>query len=351
MDFYPNSEITVGNFKFQGVHQVRVRRSIHSAIDMATITVPNKALIKRGNGEPVDANTGDLMKPGDAVRIDLGWNGELVNEFSGFVTRVGKGLPVLLECEGYSYLMRKNISVSRVLEKTTVKEVLEYAIGKRDGSGKLLKQPKTPIELECTVDIPLVGVLMSGANGMQLVEHVKRVTDGNVVVFFITPTRLWAGLPYTAYSRGNDPYGNGTVAYRPGYNCIKDGALKLRTNIEPVSVNYYGKYATKQKVYSESSAKYAAQRYKHMLNMVDGKQSLQLLGNERESRYNYSGYDGRITGFLQPFCAPGYAATIKNTDYPEMDGKYMVEAVEVQFGVNGARRMVQVGPSIGFFNR
>jgi hypothetical protein len=75
---------------------------------------------------------------------------------------------------------------------------------------------------------------------------------------------------------------------------------------------------------------------------------MEQMAAEKEYRTNYKGYEGRLTGFLQPFCQPGYKATIINTLYPKLDGDYMVEETEVKFGMGGARRLVVLGPSIGF---
>lgn len=358
MDFYPHSEIRIGKFAFSGVHEVRIHRSMHSVQDTATIVLPGKGAVQKGkvrddgsvamDGNVLESSTGSLFAAGDEVNIKLGWNGELVEEFAGVVRRVGRGLPVEVECESYAWYMRRNISLSGVLTSTTAKQLLEMAVGMRDVKGKPIAKPLTPVTVECNVDIPLSGLELTNANGLQLVDYLKKVTDNNVAIFFKSPKVLWCGLPFTAYANGSDAVNVGSVAYRPGWNCLQDGALRERVVNDPVQVYYGGKYATSAAVWTKSKQKTAARKVRSMLNNITKVATLQKLADEKELRLNYGGYEGRVSGFLQPFCAPGYSAQIVNKLYPDMDGKYMVEAVDVTYGVRGARRSVSIGPRIGF---
>ena len=331
MDFYPHSDITIGSFRFSGVHEVRITRSMHSIQGTATIVLPGKVVVQKGkmNADGTvevkkdgakDANAGTLIKAGDEVHIKLGWNGELHEEFAGVVRRVGRGMPVEIECESYAWLMRKRVNLSGVLTSTTAKALLEMAVGARDVKGKPIAQPLTPVKVVSQVDIPLSGLELTNVNGVQLVDYLKRVTDNNVVIFFKDPSTLWCGLPYTAYANGSDPLGAGEVGYRPGWNCVRDGDLRERVVNEPVQVYYGGKYATSAAVWTKSKKKTAERKVRMMLNNIPQATALQQLADEKEWRLNYGGYEGRVNGFLQPFCAPGYTAKIVNSLYPEMDG-------------------------------
>ena len=60
-------------------------------------------------------------------------------------------------------------------------------------------------------------------------------------------------------------------------------------------------------------------------------------------KFNYDGYEGKITGFLQPYCEPAYMAYIEDKKYPERTGTYNVESTEVTYGMRGARRIVGIG--------
>lgn len=53
-----------------------------------------------------------------------------------------------------------------------------------------------------------------------------------------------------------------------------------------------------------------------------------------------------ITAFLQPYAEPCMVAGITDENYPERDGKFLVEAVRTTFGKNGARRRISLGKKI-----
>ena len=63
---------------------------------------------------------------------------------------------------------------------------------------------------------------------------------------------------------------------------------------------------------------------------------------------NYTGYEGTINTFLDPYAAPGYKVYITDSRYPERNGTYIIENVATRFGVTGARRTIEIGPQIGF---
>ncbi len=72
------------------------------------------------------------------------------------------------------------------------------------------------------------------------------------------------------------------------------------------------------------------------------------MANEKQYSKNYSGYEGTITAFLQPFCQPGYLASISNSSYKERNGRYLVLSTKVTFGTRGATREIGLGPLLGF---
>lgn len=359
MDFYPHSEITIGTYSFSGVNEVVVKRSMKTLSDTATIKLPGRSYIRKGKRNEdgtvtvmpertENKNTGKLFGHGDKVTIKLGWNGELHEEFVGFVRRVGRGIPVEVECEGYVAQLRDKVSVSGVLKTTNVKQLLAIATGQVDLKDKILAKPLTDITYVCNIDVTLKEVELKTLNGLQICDLIKSMTDNTVQMYFIKPDVLWCGLPFTSYAGGKDPMESGTVGYRPGWNAILDKELKQRMPEAATQVTYGGKYATGGKQWGDSKKTDAPKKEKKVLNNVADKATLEKLGAEKEYRANYKGYEGKLTAFLQPFCQPGYKATIINALYPELDGDYLVEETEVKFGMSGARRTIVPGPVVGF---
>ena len=339
--FVLNSEITIGNFSFRGVHGVRITRSLHSVEDTAVIKIPAIAsMIKDGRNYGERLVTGNQFKEGDPVVILLGYNGEMKEEFRGFVKRRNLNMPLEVECEGYSWLLRRN-KVSCSEESLTLKGYLLKAVAGL-GAGY-------HIAVHCTLDCMLNNVQENG-NGLDVLNHIAKYTDGAVSCFFIEPSVLWCGLIYTPYGHGNDVLKVGKVQYRLGYNTPKANTLKERVKTDdPVAVKYSKKLASGTKLAGISDVfKKYTRTHSRLLNQIKSAATLKLLANEKACRINYDGYEGSITTFLQPFAQPGYRAYIADARYPERDGDYLVESVATTYGINGAKRAVEIGVRIGF---
>lgn len=333
--FVLNSDITIGSFNFSGVHEVRIERNMHSYEDRAYIKLPSIARVS--NGKKVDAtkvSTATKFKDGDKVTIRLGYDNDLQTEFEGFVKRRQLGMPLEIECEGYSRLLRLQTITANLSKGIDVKQLLELAC---NGTG---------ITVDCRVSFMIYGRNLVNANGCEVLDEIKKVSDGTLTIFFIEPKKLWCGLTYTPYLAGTEVFALPTAKYRLGYNCIKDNALKERIPNEKVQVIINGQLATGDAVRTQSDEKVAARKVKMLINGVRDVAVVKTFANEKANNMNYQGYEGSLTGFLQPYCLPGYNVVVKDSTYPERDGTYMAEGVYVTFGQNGARRRVELGPRL-----
>lgn len=332
------SEITIGNFKFSGVNDVRTKRSILSFVDTASITIPSIAKIIRKNGTTSlnSVITAHQFEEGDPVTISLGYDGRNHVEFEGFLTRKGLNMPLVLDCEGYSYQLRRN-KVSGYWSEISVSDLLTKAV---EG---------TDITVQSNLDIKLTNVKALEAPGTEILNFILKATEGAVAVYFISPKVLWAGLVYSEVRGGTDVFSKGLVKYRLGYNCPKQNDLKKRTlSDNPVVVNFLKRTATGT-IFNETSDEVAQLARKHKKELKHlAAAYLKKVAQEKQDRLNYIGYEGKLTGFLEPYCEPGYKVYLRDDRYPELNGNYLAEQVEVDFGVSGARRIVTLGPKLGW---
>lgn len=338
--FIINSKISIGNFSFSGVHEVRIKRSIHSYIDTATIQIPALCNVRSKDGKSKYlVRTGQQFKEGDAVTIDLGYGGEYAREFEGFVKHVQPNEHVEIECEGYVRQLRLKECGSKHYSSTTAKELLQLAI------------KGTDIQLECPDNIPIADVQLINATGADICDLVKKVTEGRVTVFFREPNVLWCGLIYTAVRNNvleDKGLAKGDVKYRIGYNVVRDSDLKVREPKEKVQLIFNGLLSTKEKIFTSSQLKSAVAKLRRTLVHIPNKDWLQKIANEGENHMNYTGYEGRINGFLYPICFPSHTAYIQDDNTPERAGTYIIESTEVKYGTGGAWRTVELGPVINF---
>jgi hypothetical protein len=336
--FVLRSDISIGDLRFEGVQNVVIKRSVHSLIETAIIEVPAMAYIQeKGKTAPKQIVTATQIVTGSEVRIQLGYNGEMRTEFEGYVVNCKPGTPVVIMCEGASYLLRQNVPGVQP-GKTTVKELIQSAVSKTTG--------KKAIKVTCTLDMPILNTCSTSASGLEILNELVRATKDNLCCFFIKPHELWCGLLYSDYTSGIPISNDETVGYRIGYNTLKENTLEEHaSNVKAGTVEYKRKSSTGQVLMGVSVSRWGgATKETAILNKILQEKSLAELADEKVIRNNYKGYEGGITAFLQPYVAPGGSAKIVNTNMPEMDGVYLIESTEVTFGINGARRKIELGP-------
>lgn len=334
--FALTSKITIGQFTFSGVHEVRVERSIYTWEDRAYIKIPSTArILKNGNATATNVTTGNQFTDGDPVTIQLGYNGALQTEFEGFVRRRNIGKVLEVECEGYARLLRNKTLKADVTAGIKVKKLLELICA------------DTGITVDCNVDMTLYGRELANADGCKVLQEIVKASDGALLIYFISPKKLWCGLAYTQYMAGNEVFALPTVNYRLGRNCPDENGLRERIPDEPVQVYYNGMLASGDTVRTQSDEKTGKRKIKAELNGWRDVAVIKTFVTEKANRMNYTGYEGTLTAFLEPYCQPGYTAGVADARYPDKDGKYLVEGVKVVFGMQGARRMLDIGVKTG----
>jgi hypothetical protein len=340
--FELNSEVQIGNFRFSGVHDIRIRRSVHSYSDTAEIVVPAICKVRKGNSISGYQALADLISDRDPVTISLGYDGTMQTEFRGFVRRRNLSMPLVIECEGMAQTLRLDMDLSGFYEVTTARKLAAGLTTTVDGA--------PGIQVEVADDLPLENILLNHVNGTELCDAFKRFSQGTLSVFFKDFTTLWMGLLYTPYKKGVDPLDLGSVDLRIGYNTIQDSGLRVHNASDPVQIVYHNFSATGQRrqVLSDADVKARGRKEVSVMNNIGDADTLLKLANEKMYRCNYKGYSGYIDAFLQPFCGPGWLANVTDDRYPERNGAYLIESTEVRFGTAGARRRIEVGPKLGF---
>jgi hypothetical protein len=338
--FVLNSDITIGKFRFSGVHDVRISSGLDSVTTMAYIKLPAKSsIVKRGQAVEEGVITSHQFKEGDEVIINLGYNGVLKTEFRGFVKQIDMNRPLTVICEGYSWLLRRNkVNISK--RSVSIKALLAEAIKGLSG-----------IEVICEADIQLTNIQVNGT-GADVINAIRDHTDHTLTLFFKDWNKLWCGNLKTMVAHNRDALKMGKVEYRSGINIFSDNTLKRRnTTDDPVEVKYSKKNSEGTVLTGTSDAfKKAVRKHSKLLNQVKEATALKLLADEKAYKENYEGFEGSVQTFLEPYVQPGYVASLTDNMLELKAWTYLVESVTTHFGTTGARRSVELGPATGFAN-
>lgn len=300
---------------------------MRSFVDHCIISVPITARLKQVGGGTETAETAKLIKEGDPVSVDLGYNGKMKNEFIGFVTRVDLSTPLHIMCEGYVYQLRSSLK-PKVLTNTTLKGILQYIIEGTD----ITLSPDIP-------DMPFVKWQFTGKSGAEELESLKKIDHHIYLDIFFTGKQLYAGLKYLNYK--------GDVKYRLRWNVINDDQLKLReAKNQDVIVNILGEEKNgnkKSKVKASETSGAAGETVRIKTYAITDDDALEAIADRVHERLSYDGYEGKITCFLFPYCEPAYRGILTDLKYPERSGNYIIESTEVRYWIRGARRIAEIG--------
>jgi hypothetical protein len=328
--FELNSKIKIGGFKpFKGVTEVTVKKSLRNYCDTAIIKVPATAVLKpKGDIEPTKSIlTAQQFKRGDKVTIELGYNGKLRVEFEGFVARVNKATPCELECEGYAFQLREK-TFSKSYKSTTLKELLK----------DLIKD--TDIVLGDIDDINYVNYTFDRQNGFNVLQLIQQDSKKTVNIWF-DGNIIHAGLLFGKFSEKNKS-GKADAKLVIGQNIVRDGQMKQRVAGDTrVEVEFYNIKEDGTKTTAKVGIKNSNQERKKMQAIADAA-ILKKLATEAEAQKNYTGAEGVLDGFIQPYYKPGAKIEILDPKYPENDGSYFVESTEVRYNTSGAKRQGKI---------
>lgn len=295
-------------FKVRRFGGVKIESSWQSLTDSAEIVLPRK--VKDFDRMKVS----EWFREGDPVEIWLGYDGDLTLEFSGYVTSVPVGIPLVIKCENEMYkLKRTTVSVSK--QNCTLKQ--------------LLNAIAPGYEIACD-DTKLLGsVRFSNMAASEILDELKRTGinswfDGKVLHALST-------------SKGNaEPVK--ILLERTAGESLKQKAVEDTL----VTIRLLRKIGKKIKV--EWGDKGAGKRITRELSGLNLTESEML--NEAKQIYNQAklpGLDGDLTLFGVPRVSHGYRVKLTSTLYPEKDGTYYIDAVTKTFDRQGYRQVCKLG--------
>lgn len=326
------SDIRIGGFAGIRPAEVEWRCSLSDLADTCTIRLPLSSYVRttRPGTEIKQLMTRDTVPhvtvercefhKGDRVSVRLGYNSENREVFRGFVRSVNLGKLMVLECEGYSWLL-KDRYITRSYEKTTAREILQDLV---DGTG---------IRLSERIDhLPLDNVTLRNANALKVLEWFRKECCCRVFFDFDT---LYVGASQYALQKPE-------VTIRPGWNTAEDNDLRQDTG-EDVVINIVSKDSKGNVSRQIPAGRRAAGNVKEV-SVRNGLPAdfLRRALAEMQDDEDADGYKGTLTLFLEPPVEKGCTALVKDFRFPERSGRYFVEAVEGLFSPSGGRQTIKL---------
>lgn len=323
-------KIKIGEYLFDFANEVSVKSSWKDFTDTATIVVPKTIWIKEEKTskkvfwESMNIVGGEnpLIKRGDAVTIDLGYDFKFNRVFEGYVSAVKTKIPVEIECEDAMWkLKQKNITKS--YKSVNLKTLLTDLVTGTEGINGI----------EAT-DQNLGPFRINNANVVRVLEELQK---NHGVQSFIRDGILYSGLAYVPKLRKNQ-------TFRFSKNIITDDLEYRKSDDVRLKVKVISMYPDQKKQEAEYGDPDGEQRTIHLYNvpLADLKKVAQ---NEIE-RIKYTGYYGTMETFGEPFVRHGDGAVIEDLKLPERKGTYLIKSVTYKAGVGGYRQEIELDSKI-----
>lgn len=306
---------------------VKWKRSVSEYSDTATVKLPAVAMLKKNDDTYERIETGLKFQEGQQIEIACGYNGKNNRHFLGFIRRISPTVPLEIECEGFSYQLRKKQGFNKSYKAgTKVKTLLNDLI-----QGTNIKLSKSIPDI--TIESP---VSFSHKKGTDVLDWLK---EKMLMTVYFNFDELYVGPKYIELKK--------KVKLRLGWNVIEDSELKFkdRKDLEEVRVQISQKEKNGKKEMAEHDSKYENTKQIKLTVRLDAA-TRKLIAADQKKRLVNRGYEGAVTTFLLPHAEPAMIAEIDDKKYPERAGKYFIEAVEGDYSSGGGRQKIKIGASL-----
>lgn len=308
-----NWDIAIGGYKVKTLTEVKITTSVLNLSDTATITMPGQYLNTWRKIE-------DKVHVGDAVTIKLGYDNNLETEFTGYLKRISRdNNSLVLECEDALWLTNKMVA-DMEYKSISLKELMTG----------ILAQVDPEMTVECDYDFTYEKMVVFKSTALDVLKKVHEDTKANI---------WFEGKTLHVHPVYQQAKGDKPVIYDTEVN-VQSNELKWKDQtdrkilIEVAYTNAKGEISKQQ--FGVGGGEKVTRFVK-----ANNEGDLKKAAENEYNLWNYSGYEGSLTGWLVPVVRAGGSVRLRDKERPE--GVYYVTGVEIEFGRNGAKRKVTLG--------
>lgn len=298
------------------VSSVEIESSFKLLTDRAVIKLPrNVKLFDK-------TKVREVFRRSAPVIIELGYNGEYVKEFEGYITQVSASIPIEITCEDEMYKL-KQLPVNISFKTVTLKKLLEtiapnYSIDALEGA-------------------VLGGIRFPNTNAAAVLDKLSK--DPYNLYSYMKEKQLVCGKYYSDDSEEetvNFHLERSTVSNELNYKNAEDIILKIKG----VSVLSNGSKVTAE------TGEDGGDEYQLTYYNIEDKAEVQKMVEKDYETKKRGGLDGSFTSFGVPSVRHGLKVNLTSSLYPERTGTYYVESVKKNFSKSKYRQDITLGGAV-----
>lgn len=263
--------ITIGQYKVNTLKSVSIKKSVEQLCDTATITLPGTLI-----NEALDVN--DQIKIGDAVRISIGYDGYMNDEFAGYVKKINTDdTDISIECEDELYLWEvqlKDEQLHSISCKSIIQKVAQQVSAKTGISYKV----------KCDYDFSYKDFTISHATAVDVLKKIQ--SECKAYVYFEGNTLHIHPL----YGEGS--WSGNLVKYDMAVNVISTDLKFVHATDQKIKVEieFMGKDGNTYKGFAGVDGGKVIKR----VISSDDTASLQRVAENEYNLWCYDGYEGAL---------------------------------------------------------
>lgn len=321
--FNMTSDIIIGKYNVKPT-SVKWKTSVLSASNTCTISLPKSIyLVSNLTDETKEINEKKkqniVFTEGDNVILKLGYNKRDEIRFTGFIKTITVTDALELECEGYSYKLPKVFNAS--YRSVTLKKLL------------LDVTKGTDIQISDKIpEVVLKNVRFKNYTGWQVLEYLQK--EIHLTPFFDNEI-LYVGTRFGYRNKDQEP-----IKLQIGWNTVEDKELKKRKTEKNVKITLVEKNSKGQVKKIKSDEKKYNETKEVKIKSGINEEIQKQIANEMQTSENYSGYQGSITCFLEPYINKSDVVEIIDKRFPEREGLFFVETIEGSYDSSGGRQKI-----------
>ena len=342
MSLLLSCRIVLGNYEFTDTAGVSIESGFKSIGDTATVRMPGVLTVVEPDGTTVVGRGQELdklLRVGDPVEIWLGYDNELVKEFSGYVAELKLTQPFEVRCEDEVYRL-KRAPVNKTWQHTTLKALLTELCG----------QLMPPLVLHPHSSDAAIHNFR--ADRTTFYGVLKKLKEEYLMAAYCRNGQLFVGLPYTEFTTATPGTPGAEALYSwqdgkdYGANVVADDLTYLRKEDMRVQaqITAHLPNGNKRRGPNVGDPDGVARTliYRAPTN-TPTEAEMREWGLGRLVQFKYDGCQGSITGFGVPFAVHSGVADLLDTKHPQRTGRYFIDSVSTTFDGGGFRRKLTLG--------
>ena len=316
-------DIKIDGKTLQLLDSVEITRDTENLTDSAVIKLPS--MVYNRYLKDIEKIRRDMP-----VQISLGYDGDLHEEFRGYIRSVERepsGL--VINCQDEVYIFNKTQMDNKPYDKPSVKDILNDVL--------LAVNPS--LKLNCLYDFSFDKYTIKDATALEVLKSIQDeckcmmyIKDG---VFNVTP-------PYVM------PESTKTVKYDTSKNIMADGySLKYKDQEDrKLKVVVKGKDKNGKPIECKPTGEPGGDTTTFDYKGIATQEMLDSIAENIYAAKSYSGYDGGFQTWHLPLIDKGDTAEITDAADPSRNGRYFVKAVKTTCGSGGITRKISLGKKL-----